>query len=48
MKPLYYQLSGPEAFHEGLLNYFASDLSEVSDIKHLLNRMNNEKKEFHM
>lgn len=34
-------------FNEGLLSYFASDKSETSDIKYLLNRMNNEKKEFH-
>lgn len=31
-------------FNEGLLNYFASPKSEISDIKYLLNRMNNEKK----
>jgi hypothetical protein len=29
------------------LKYFSSGLSEVSDIKYLLNRINNEKKEFH-
>ena len=34
-------------FNESLLNYFSSDLSEVSDLKYILNRINNEKKEFH-
>lgn len=47
MKPLYLKLAGSEVFNEGLLSYFASDKSETSDIKYLLNRMNNEKKEFH-
>lgn len=47
MKPLYLKLAGSEIFNEGLLNYFASNKSEISDIKYLLNRMNNEKKEFH-
>jgi hypothetical protein len=27
-------------YHEGLLNYFASDLSEISDLKYILNRLN--------
>ncbi len=27
MKPLYMKLAGSEIFNEGLLNYFASDLS---------------------
>ena len=30
------------------MKYFSSGLSEVSDIKYLLNRINNEKKEFHL
>lgn len=41
MKPLYSKLAGVQVFHEGLLNYFASNQSAVSDIKYLLNRMNN-------
>lgn len=31
-----------------MLNYFASDLSEISDLKYILNRLNNEKREFHI
>ena len=34
-------------FNNGLLNYFKSDTSEISHLKYLLNRVNNEKKEFH-
>lgn len=30
-----------------MLNYFKSDKSEISHLKYLLNRINNEKKEFH-
>ena len=30
-----------------MLNYFVSDISEVSDLKYILNRINNEKREFH-
>lgn len=41
MKPLYLKLAGSGVFNEGLLNYFASNKSEISDIKYLLNRMNN-------
>lgn len=41
MKELFARHSGKETFREGLLNYFASPLSEISDIKYLLNRMNN-------
>lgn len=33
--------NGVELYHEGLLNYFASDLSEISDLKYILNRLNN-------
>lgn len=44
MKRLYMNLAGNEVFNEGLLNYFASNKSEISDIKYLLNRMNNEKR----
>ena len=40
--------NGIELYHEGLLNYFASDLSEISDLKYILNRLNNEKREFHI
>lgn len=47
MKELFGRYSSAETFREGLLHYFASPLSEVSDIKHLLNRINNEKREFH-
>jgi hypothetical protein len=47
MKELFGKHSSNETFREGLLNYFASPLSEISDIKYLLNRMNNEKREFH-
>lgn len=40
--------NGVELYHEALLNYFASDLSEISDLKYILNRLNNEKREFHI
>lgn len=30
-------------FNEGLLSYFKSDLSQISDLKYVLNRVNNEK-----
>ena len=45
--PLYSALSTTDIFDQGLLNYFASEHSGVSEIKYLLNRINNEKKEFH-
>ena len=32
---------GRELYNEGLLSYFASDLSEISDLKYILNRLNN-------
>ena len=41
------QEKGDEIFNRGLLNYFISDLSSVSDLKYILNRINNEKMEFH-
>lgn len=34
-------------FSQMLLSYFISDVSEVSDLKYILNRINNEKIEFH-
>lgn len=34
-------------FNKALLNYFISDLSEISDLKYLLNRINNENHQFH-
>ena len=37
---------GRELYNEGLLSYFASDLSAISDLKYILNRLNNEKREF--
>jgi hypothetical protein len=36
-----------EKYNNALLNYFISDLSEVSDLKYILNRINNQKLEFH-
>jgi hypothetical protein len=36
-----------KVFNEGLLNYFVSDISEISDLKYILNRINNRKEEFH-
>ena len=49
IKPLCEKTSqtGTHFFNEGLLLYFSSDLSEVSDLKYILNRINNEKIEFH-
>jgi hypothetical protein len=37
------EFPGIDVFNQGLLEYFESDLSEISDLKYLLNRMNNEK-----
>ena len=34
-------------FSQMLLSYFISDVSEVSDLKYILNRINNENIEFH-
>ena len=39
--------NGDNVFNQAILNYFISDLSSVSDLKYLLNRINNEKIEFH-
>ena len=47
IKPIYESLRHSDKFNVGLLKYFSSNLSEVSDIKYLLNRINNEKREFH-
>ena len=38
---------GFEVFNQSLFSYFKSDVSEISHLKYLLNRINNEKKEFH-
>jgi len=37
---------GTAWFNEGILSYFSSDLSEISDLKYILNRINNAKLEF--
>lgn len=34
-------------FNSALLKYFASDISQISDLKYMLNRINNEKHVFH-
>lgn len=34
-------------FNQSLFSYFKSEISEISNLKYLLNRINNEKKEFH-
>lgn len=47
IKPIYEGLGQSEKFNYGLLKFFSSNLSQVSDIKYLLNRINNEKREFH-
>lgn len=47
IKPIYEELGQGEKFNYGLLKFFSSHLSQVSDIKYLLNRINNEKLEFH-
>ena len=39
--------NGDTMFSQMLLSYFISDISEVSDLKYILNRINNEKIEFH-
>lgn len=46
IKPIYEKVGpkGGQMFNEAMLNYFASDLSQVSDLKYILNRINNEKK----
>lgn len=48
IRPLCEKAGFSKEFNEGLLNYFVSDLSEVSDLKYILNRINNKKLEFHM
>ncbi len=49
VKPIYEQSdpNGPHLFNIGLFSYFYSERSEISDIKFILNRVNNEKAEFH-
>lgn len=37
-------MDGSDIFNESLLNYFMSDFSEISDLKCILNRLNNEKR----
>ena len=39
--------NGDDVFNQAILNYFISDLSSVSDLKYILNRINNKKLEFH-
>lgn len=50
IKPIYEEVSneGLHYFNENLFNYFKSDISELSDLKYIFNRINNEKKEFHL
>jgi hypothetical protein len=36
-----------EIFNKALLNYFSSELSQISDLKYMLNRINSEKHGFH-
>jgi hypothetical protein len=49
IKPIYESVlvDGAGVFNVSLLNYFASEVSEISHLKYLLNRINNEKREFH-
>lgn len=49
IKPIYEQsdVNGAHIFNIGLFSYFFSSLSEISDLKYILNRINNEKTEFH-
>lgn len=46
IKPIYEESSddGLKIFNESLLDYFKKPVSQLSDIKYLLNRINNEKK----
>lgn len=41
VKPIYEGLYQADRFNLGLLRFFSSNVSEVSDIKYLLNRINN-------
>lgn len=41
VKPIYEKVNQTFKFNRELLNYFSSNLSEPSDIKYLLNRINN-------
>jgi hypothetical protein len=45
VKPIYEETdaNGSHIFNIGLFAYFFSDLSEISDLKFILNRINNEK-----
>ncbi len=48
-KQIYSQMiDGNQFYNQSLLRYFTSDLSEISDLKCILNRLNNEKRQFHM
>lgn len=49
IKPIYEAADpkGGHLFNLGLFYYFSSPLSEISDLKFILNRINNEKTEFH-
>ena len=47
IKPIYEGMGMSDKFNYGLLKFFSSPISELSDIKYLLNRINNEKREFH-
>jgi len=45
---LIYQLTTPSGYYdEGILAYFRSEYSSIADLKYLLNRINNQKIEFH-
>ena len=50
IKPLYETIlpNGKDVFNHGMLKYFLSDLSVVSDLKTIFNKLNNEKNEFHI
>jgi len=41
VKPIYERLKKSSKFNRALLKFFSSNLSEPSDIKYLLNRINN-------
>ena len=48
--PLYHNMleRGSQVFNRGIFNYFSADESSVADLKCILNKLNNEKNEFHI
>ncbi len=50
IRPLYEKVveNGKKSFNDGLYNYFSSEQSTVGDLKCILNKLNNQKMQFHV